>query len=127
SFVRRRVGREVFERVIEPLMAVIYAGDAEQISLKATFPRFLEMEREHGSLIRGMLAGRKTAPPSGLNAAPARTMFVTLRDGLGEMVRALVARLSEARVTMRPEQRGMALRVRCTSAGGGPYDVGVGG
>jgi len=123
SFFRRRVGREVFERVIEPLMAGIYAGDAEQISLKATFPRFLEMEREHGSLIRGMLAGRKTAPPSGLNAAPARTMFVTLRDGLGEMVRALVARLSEARVTMRPEHRVMALRVRSTRPGTWTYDL----
>ena len=123
SFFRRRVGREVFQRVIEPLMAGIYAGDAEQISLKATFPRFLEMEREHGSLIRGMLAGHKRAPPSGLNAAPARTMFVTLRDGLGEMVRVLVARLSEAGVTMRPEHRVMALRVRSSRPGTWTYDL----
>ncbi|MGH7168146.1 MAG: protoporphyrinogen oxidase [Nitrospiraceae bacterium] len=123
SFFRRRVGREVFQRVIEPLMAGIYAGDAEQISLKATFPRFLEMEREHGSLIRGMLAGRKSAPSSGLNAAAARTMFVTLRDGLGEMVRVLVARIREAGVTMLSEHRVMALRVRSTRPGTWTYDL----
>ena len=41
SFFSRRIGREAFERVVEPLMAGIYAGDAAQISLRATFPRFL--------------------------------------------------------------------------------------
>ena len=123
SFFRRRLGREAFERLIEPLMAGIYAGDAEQISLKATFPRFLEMEREYGSLIRGMLAGRKTAPPSGLSSAPARSMFVTLRDGLGEMVRVLVARIREAGATMLPEHRVMALRVRSTRPGTWTYDL----
>lgn len=123
SFFRRRLGREAFERLIEPLMAGIYAGDAEQISLNATFPRFLEMEREHGSLIRGMLAGRKMPPPSGQTAAMARTMFVTLRDGLGEMVRALVSRIGNAGATMLAEHRAMALRVRSTRPGTWTYDL----
>ncbi len=109
SFFRRRIGREAFERVVEPLMAGIYAGDAEQISLSATFPRFRELERRYGSLIRGMLAAR---PPTGRDrsAGPPRTMFVTLREGLGTMVDALVSRLSKSGVTLMPGRRVAGLR-----------------
>jgi oxygen-dependent protoporphyrinogen oxidase len=54
SFVRRRLGREALERVAQPMVGGIYTADPEQLSLRATMPRFLEMEREHGSLIRAM-------------------------------------------------------------------------
>ena len=59
SFFRRRFGSEAFDRVLEPLMAGIYAGDAEQMSLKATFPRFFELEQQYRSIIRGMMSARK--------------------------------------------------------------------
>jgi len=93
SFFKRRVGREAFNRLVEPLMAGIYAGDAEQMSLQATFPRFQELEQRHGSLIRGMLAG-----PGGKGGAvsgnrPTRTLFVTLRGGMAELVDSLVSRI----------------------------------
>ena len=100
GFVRRRLGQEAVERLAEPLLAGIYAGDAEQMSLEATFPQFLEMERRHGSLIRGMLARRRamrsasTPPPSG-----ARTMFMTLKGGLSELVDAIASRLEPGTVT----------------------------
>ncbi|MBI4402402.1 MAG: protoporphyrinogen oxidase [Nitrospirae bacterium] len=123
AFFRRRLGREAFERVIEPLMAGIYAGDAEQISLRATFPRFLEMEQEYGSLIRGMLAGRKRATPTQREGEPGRSMFVTLKDGLDEMVRALVTRVKEAGVTLMSERRVEALRVRSGRPGVWTYDL----
>ena len=58
SFFRRRLGREAFDRLIEPPVAGIYAGDADELSLAATFPRFIELERQHGGLIKGMLAQR---------------------------------------------------------------------
>ncbi|MDE3018227.1 MAG: protoporphyrinogen oxidase, partial [Nitrospirota bacterium] len=96
AFFRRRFGAEAFERLIEPLMAGIYAGDAEQMSLRATFPRFIELERKHGSLIRGMLAGRRNAASSGQapQAGPSpRTMFVTMKNGMDELVQALVGRV----------------------------------
>ena len=54
SFVRRRLGREALERVAQPMVGGIYTADPEKLSLRATMPRFLEMEREHGSLIRAM-------------------------------------------------------------------------
>src|SRR5579863_4649179 len=52
SFARRRLGREAFERLVQPLAAGIYTADPEKLSLAATMPRFLEMERNHGGLIR---------------------------------------------------------------------------
>lgn len=109
SFVRRRLGREALERIAEPLVAGIHAGDAETMSLKTCFPRFLEMERRHGSLIRGMLAARRrraaAAPAPGGAEAPApgraglrRTYFMSYRGGMGELPAAVAARLEDDRV-----------------------------
>lgn len=61
AFVRRRFGGEVLERVVQPLIGGIYAGDPDTLSLKATIPRFLEMERRHRSVIRAMVAQRRAA------------------------------------------------------------------
>ena len=116
SFFRRRLGHEAFERLIEPLMAGIYAGDAEQISLQATFPRFLEMERRSGSLIRGMLAARATAPrDAGTEAG--WSAFITLREGLYTIINALLSRLENAGVQLRVAQRVTTIRRRSIDGG----------
>lgn len=125
TFFRRRFGREAFERLIEPLMAGIYAGDAEQMSLQATFPRFAELERKYGSLIRGMLASRRAAA-SAPRLGPARTMFVSLRGGLGELVEALVRRLEQGGVDLRLGAGVQAIRVRSNRPGAWVYDVVLG-
>ena len=52
SFVRRRFGREALDRLVQPLVGGIYTSDPEKLSLRATMPRFLEMEKAHRSLIR---------------------------------------------------------------------------
>lgn len=122
SFFRRRFGRQAFERMMEPLMAGIYAGDAEQMSVKATFPRFLELEREHGSVIRGMMAARKTGPSQGATG-PRRTMFVSLKNGLEDLVSALVRRLTDEGVTLRAGAVVESLRVRSHQLGRWTYDV----
>ncbi len=114
AFFTRRFGRQAFERLIEPLMAGIYAGDAEQMSLRACFPRFLELERKYGSVIRGMVAeGKKRAAAGagkpGAASAPRRTMFVSLEGGLGELVGALVERLKRDGVRLLAGRRVMAL------------------
>jgi oxygen-dependent protoporphyrinogen oxidase len=122
EFLRRRFGAQAFERVLEPLMAGIYAGDAEQMSLRATFPAFLDLEQQYGSVIRGMMAARKKAA-----AAPAggvkRTMFVSLKNGLGELVTALTTRLTEQGVDLRLGCRVEALRVRSHQPGRWMYDL----
>ena len=55
DFARRRFGKEAFERLIAPLIAGIYTADPEQLSLKATLPRFIELESRYGSVVRGLM------------------------------------------------------------------------
>jgi oxygen-dependent protoporphyrinogen oxidase len=92
SFVTRRLGREALERVAEPLVAGIYTAVPERLSLAATMPRFLALERQHRSLILGLrrsVAAREAQGASG----PRWSLFVTLAGGMGELVEALAARL----------------------------------
>jgi protoporphyrinogen/coproporphyrinogen III oxidase len=91
-FVRRRLGTEAFERMAQPLLSGIYAGDAEQLSLLATFPRLRETELRYGSLTRGMLAQRRQAKKA-QPAGPRRSAFISLHAGVGELIDALVAAL----------------------------------
>lgn len=122
SFFRRRFGSQAFERVLEPLMAGIYAGDADQMSVKATFPRFVELEQEYGSIIRGMMAAKKKQPPVPASGHK-RTMFVSLRNGLGDLVTALTARLAQQGVDLRGGCQVDALRVRSHQPGRWMYDL----
>jgi oxygen-dependent protoporphyrinogen oxidase len=74
EFFTRRLGREAHTRVVEPLLAGIHAGDATRLSLPATFPRFVDMERDHGGLVRAALAGRtRNLLRRQRNGAPPRT------------------------------------------------------
>lgn len=59
QFVRRRLGREAFERMAQPMIGGIYTADPEKLSLRATLPRFLDMERDYGSVIRAMWKQRR--------------------------------------------------------------------
>ena len=59
NFMRRRYGAETWERMIEPLLTGIYAGDGDQLSIQATFPNLPAMEQHHRSLLRGAVAARK--------------------------------------------------------------------
>lgn len=98
SFVRRRFGREVLERVAQPLAGGIYTADPEKLSLKATMPRFLEMERKHGSVVLGLRAAasaqaaRKQSGTSGARWS----LFVSFRQGMETLAEALVARLGNS-------------------------------
>ncbi len=93
AFVERRLGRELYDRLIEPLMGGIYAGDGEQLSLAATFPQLRRAELEHGGLIKGVLAEQAKQPAAAPDAKrwPA---FVTPATGVAELVEALERRLS---------------------------------
>jgi oxygen-dependent protoporphyrinogen oxidase len=95
SFLRRRFGQEAVERLGEPLLAGIHAGDPERLSILATFPRFRALEEKHGSLVRGMWAAPRPKPAAGAKPTAA---FYSLRGGLREMVDALVVRLERERI-----------------------------
>jgi oxygen-dependent protoporphyrinogen oxidase len=93
AFVSRRLGRSAYENLIEPLMSGIYAGDGDQLSLRATFPYLREMESQHGGLIRGALSLRQKTSKNGNHRNGSRSAFLTPRTGLAEIVESLVAAL----------------------------------
>lgn len=95
SFVRRRFGAETLERLAQPLLAGIYNADPERLSLRATMPRFLELEEKHRSVILGLLRERGRSPASArTGVSGARySLFVTLRSGLQTLTDRLAASL----------------------------------
>jgi oxygen-dependent protoporphyrinogen oxidase len=95
DFVRRRCGREAYERLVQPLVGGIYTADPEKLSLKATLPRFIEMEHQHGSLIRAALRqSRQSEKPAGTSGAR-YGLFVSLPNGVEELVSALSVRVAK--------------------------------
>ncbi len=97
DFVRRRCGNETFERLVQPLVGGIYTADPEKLSLLATLPRFIEMEQQHGSLIRAALRqsrDRSRGDTSGTSGAR-YGLFVSLPNGIEELVSVLSRRVTE--------------------------------
>ncbi|MDQ3654377.1 MAG: protoporphyrinogen oxidase [Chloroflexota bacterium] len=85
SFIRRRMGTEMYERMIEPLLSGIYAGDGERLSLAATFPQLRASELTHGGVIKGALA-QKQERSSRTAAQTPRTGFLSFEGGMSELV-----------------------------------------
>lgn len=103
AFVSRRLGRAAYERLIEPLMSGIYAGDGDLLSLQATFPFLRDLELQHGGLVKGVLAmRRKMAGAANARHTPTgRSAFLTPTTGLAEIVEALVSRLEQGGASLR--------------------------
>jgi len=91
AFVERHYGPEMVDRLADPLLSGVYGGEASQLSVRAVLPRFAEMEATHGSLGRAMLAARKKLALT--SRAPAKPLFTSLKDGMQQMVDAVVSRL----------------------------------
>lgn len=92
DFFGRRLGREAVERIIDPLIAGIYSGDPDRLSIYSTFPRFPQMVAKNRSILLTMLK----APQSSRSGGRTLPVFCSLRDGLGRLVEALGDRLHGA-------------------------------
>jgi protoporphyrinogen/coproporphyrinogen III oxidase len=115
GFGRRRLGREATSTFLDPFVTGVYAGDVERLSMSSAFPRVAALEREHGSLFRGLLArarrkGRDGAPPGSLSGT-----LRSFRGGLEDLAGAL-----ESRLGGRARLRAPVEAVRRKGAG---YDV----
>ena len=115
SFATRRLGRETFERLVQPLIGGIYTADPEKLSLAATLPRFLEMEQQHGSLVRAALYNakrrrkREAEENRDRGSSGARySMFVAPREGMSSLVDAIAQRLPQAAARLNTEVTGLA-------------------
>jgi oxygen-dependent protoporphyrinogen oxidase len=113
AFVERRLGPEVVETAVAPFVSGIYAGDPEQLSVAATFPRLHQFERDHGSLLRGAIAARR----SHRDARPRRMRSFSFRNGLQTLTDAMARNLPTLRCGTR------ALRVARHEGGGYRVDV----
>jgi oxygen-dependent protoporphyrinogen oxidase len=101
SFVRRRLGREALERMAQPMVGGIYTANPETLSLRATLPRFLDMEREHRSLILAMLRKARSqadAEKSGTSGAR-YSLFLSFDGGMEVLVQALEHALVQSSAT----------------------------
>jgi oxygen-dependent protoporphyrinogen oxidase len=98
QFVRRRLGREALERMAQPMVGGIYTADPEQLSLRATMPRFLEMEHTERSLIWAMWKQRRVqAEALKRGTSGARySLFLSFDGGMQVLVDQLTARLPQA-------------------------------
>ena len=125
AFVRRRLGAEALERVAQPLVAGIYTADPDDLSLAATMPRFLEVEKRDRSIILGLRRALARAPLPGTSGAR-WSLFVTMADGMEERVTALAARLPMGATVLKQrvsalERAGRRWQVR--TADGGAFEA----
>lgn len=93
DFASRRIGTEAADMLVDAAVAGISAGDSRQLSVEAQFPQMVEMEREHGSLLRAMFARPRPSTPQRL---------LSFDTGMGALVEALGARLGGALQVDRP-------------------------
>lgn len=125
EFVTRRLGREALERAAQPMIGGIYTADPRMLSLKATMPQILEMERAHGSVLLGMWrarSARSREEAAGARGSGARyDLFLSFKDGMTRLVEALSRRLPAGafrpgshveRLAAAPGGRGWNLSVR---------------
>jgi protoporphyrinogen/coproporphyrinogen III oxidase len=93
-FIRRRLGGAAVTQLAEPLLGGIYMGNVETLSMQSTFPQLIELERKHGSLIRGaiaQMAARAVAP-----GGPPASAFQSLLGGMGELIDTLAKKIEKA-------------------------------
>jgi len=112
AFITRRFGAEATTYLAEPLLAGIHAGDVDRLSMHALFPRFVEDERQYGSLLRAVRRRAHTPSPDGA--------FRSLPGGLSEMVEALTRALPTGVIRLRTP-------VARISANGGGFRMDTGG
>jgi len=116
-FFRRRLGNEVVENLIEPLLSGIYAGDIDQMSLMATFPQFYEVEQKNRSLILGMKKASPTPAKKRDDDGKKRGGgFLTFKTGLQSFAEAIEAKLE-------PDSILKGLKVKSIAKEDGYYEV----
>ncbi|EAQ77487.1 protoporphyrinogen IX and coproporphyrinogen III oxidase [Blastopirellula marina DSM 3645] len=106
AFVVRRLGIEAYERLVQPLIGGIYTADPEKLSVAATMKQFVEMERQHGGLIRGMQ--QRKAREGNADSGARYSMFVAPRGGMSALVEAIAARLPSESIRLNSPVRSVS-------------------
>jgi oxygen-dependent protoporphyrinogen oxidase len=101
DFARRRLGRQAADRLVAPMVLGTFAGDARRLSAEAAFPRLVQLERAHGSLLRGMVAGRRAAVGGGGGAPALGGRLTSFRGGMETLPAALGRAIERGGVRVR--------------------------
>jgi oxygen-dependent protoporphyrinogen oxidase len=101
AFVTRRLGEDVADRLVGPLLSGIFAGDADELSIRASFPQFVDAEAKYGSLILAMRAQMKERQKARPEGAATPSMFSTMKGGHGDFIDALFRSLKTTQVKLR--------------------------
>lgn len=116
GFVRRRLGQPFLDYAVGPFVSGVYAGDPERLSARWAVPRVHELEKEHGSLLRGAFARRKGPKPGGA--------MISFRDGLEALPRRLAREIGDVRTGVachKVVRSGDGFRIETTA---GPVEAG---
>jgi oxygen-dependent protoporphyrinogen oxidase len=108
AFATRRLGREAYTRLVEPVASGIFCGDPSELSILATMPFLRAAEANHGGLVKAVLAERKAAKSK--PTPPRRPGLMSPTAGMGDLVDALVTRITDAGVEQLLGSRVMSLR-----------------
>lgn len=101
AFVVRRFGQQTYQRLVQPLIGGIYTGDPSLLSLQATMPRFREMEKKHGSLVRAMMRQTRSRAAANRHSSGGRySLFMTPKEGISSLIHAIINRLPEGTVRL---------------------------
>jgi protoporphyrinogen/coproporphyrinogen III oxidase len=101
DFIERRLSKEIAEKLIDPLVSGIYAGDIHKLSLRSCFPDMHRLEQEHGSLVHGALVQRmlrkknRKDNPSDLIKTHHLTSIFSFKNGMETLVKVLANRLTK--------------------------------
>ena len=104
QLVERHFGAEVVDRLADPLLSGVYGGEAGKLSARAVLPRFVEMEEKYGSLSRAMLVAHKKMAQAARKQPP-RPLFTSLKEGMQQMVDAILARVDPEAIRLRRHVR----------------------
>ncbi|MEQ8210441.1 MAG: protoporphyrinogen oxidase [Lacipirellulaceae bacterium] len=100
GFAIRRLGQEVYDRLVQPLMGGIYVADAHRLSLRATMPDFLEAERKYGSLYASVQAQAEIQTEETGASGARYSAFLSFPNGMSEFIEALTASLPEGTILL---------------------------
>ena len=127
AFIERHFGREMVDRLADPMLSGIYGGDTDRLSVRATLGRFVAMEEKYGSLSRAMLVANKQMKAA-MAGKPKAPLFTSLRNGMQQMVDTIVARLTPERLFLNTavqsiEKRGAEYFVRLSTGQTQAFDA----
>ena len=123
AFVRRRLGPEFLDYAIDPFVSGVYAGSPELLSVRSSFPKLVELERNHGSLVKGAIKGAQSrrARATRVMRSKADARMFSFGNGMETLVRGLSMQLGKAihteaePVAIRPSSEGYTVNVRTTT------------